>query len=90
MNEQSLAIVEELLNQLIKKFKLNNSPRDTIRIRATEDAKGAIRRVMLMAAVHGDLRSIKPLFDGKKGFGWEVVDGLGERRKVFRDGVLKN
>lgn len=74
MDEAQLALVEEGLNLLIKKYKRNINPGDLERMKASQDAKVAIRKVMLSVAVKGDIKDIVPVLEGKKGAGWEVTD----------------
>lgn len=81
MDEEQLALVEEGLNQLIKKWKRNLNPGDLERLKAAQDAKLAIRKVALAVAVKGDIKDIIPVIDGGKGAGWEVTD--------FEDHVMR-
>ncbi len=81
MDEEQLALVEEGLNQLIKKWKRNLNPGDLERLKAAQDAKLAIRKVALAVAVKGDIKDIIPVIDGGKGAGWEVTD--------FEDRVIR-
>jgi hypothetical protein len=74
MDEEQLALVEEGLNLLIKRFKRNLNPGDLERMKAAQDAKVAIRKVMLSVAVKGDIKDIVPVIEGGKGAGWEVTD----------------
>ncbi len=74
MDEEQLALVEEGLNLLIKRFKMNLKPGDQKRLKAAQDAKVAIRKVMLSVAVKGDIKGISPVVEGGKGAGWEVTD----------------
>jgi len=74
MDEEQLALVEEGLNLLIKKYKRNINPGDLERLKAAQDAKMAIRKVMLSVAVKGDIKDIIPVIEDKKGAGWEVTD----------------
>lgn len=74
MDEEQLALVEEGLNLLIKKFKLNENPGDLERMKAAQDAKLAIRKVILSVAIKGDIKDIVPVLEGGKGAGWEVTD----------------
>lgn len=90
MDEEQLNLVEEELNKLIRRFKRNNTTKDQIRLNATIDAKNAIRKVTLLVALSGSLKSIKPIFDRKRGTGWEIVDGQGVRKKVFSDVIVKS
>lgn len=81
MDEEQLALVEEGLNQLIKKWKRNINTGDLDRMKAAQDAKVAIRKVMLAVAVKGDVKDIVPVLEGGKGAGWEVTD--------FEDRVIR-
>ena len=74
MDEEQLALVEEGLNLLIKRFKENNFPGDHMRLQATLDAKKAIRKVILAVAIKGDIKDIIPVIIDDRGFGWEVTD----------------
>ena len=74
MDEEQLALVEEGLNLLIKKFKKNKNEGDLQRMKAAQDAKVAIRKVMLSVAIKGDIKDITPVIEGGKGAGWEVTD----------------
>ncbi len=74
MDEEQLALVEEGLNLLIKKYKMNQKEGDLIRMKAVMDAKIAIRKVMLSVAIKGDIKDISPVLGGGKGAGWEVTD----------------
>lgn len=74
MDEEQLALVEEGLNLLIKKYKRNNQEGDLVRMKAAQDAKLAIRKVMLSLAIKGDIKDIVPVLENGKGAGWEVTD----------------
>ena len=74
MDEEQLALVEEGLNLLIKKYKKNKNDGDLQRMKAAQDAKVAIRKVMLSVAIKGDIKDISPVIEGGKGAGWEVTD----------------
>jgi hypothetical protein len=74
MDEEQLALVEEGLNRLIKKFKLNNNKGDDVRLKTTIDAKKAIRKVILAVAIKGDVKEIIPVNIPRIGVGWEVTD----------------
>jgi hypothetical protein len=74
MDEEQLALVEEGLNRLIKRFKQNLNEGDQERLQATLDAKKAIRKVILAVAIKGDIKEINPIVVEKKGAGWEVTD----------------
>lgn len=80
MDEEQLALVEEGLNLLIKKYKQNLNEGDSERLKAAQEAKVALRRVILAVAVKGDLKDIIPIQD-EESFGWEVVD---QNDKVIR------
>lgn len=81
MDEEQLALVEEGLNLLLKKFKRNQNEGDLLRMQAVMDAKVAIRKVMLSVAIKGDIKDIVPVIEGGKGAGWEVTD--------FNDNVIR-
>lgn len=74
MDEEQLALVEEGLNLLLQKYKLNQNKEDHRRTQAVLDAKAAIRKVMLSVAIKGDIKDIVPVIGGGKGAGWEVTD----------------
>ena len=74
MDEEQLALVEEGLNLLLQKYKLNQNPDDKKRVQAVMDAKLAIRKVMLSVAIKGDIKDIIPLLESGKGAGWQVTD----------------
>ena len=74
MDEEQLALVEEGLNLLLQKYKMNQNPDDVRRVQAVMDAKLAIRKVMLSVAIKGDIKDIVPLLESGKGAGWEVTD----------------
>ena len=74
MNEEQLALVEEGLNLLIKKYKLNLVEGDQMRLRAAMDAKIALRRVILAVAVKGNIKDITPTNEDKTATGWLVQD----------------
>lgn len=74
MDEEQLALVEEGLNLLIKRYKRNVNPGDLERMKAAQDAKLAIRKVILSVAIKGDIKDIVPVLESHKGAGWEVTD----------------
>ncbi len=74
MNEEQLALVEEGLNLLIKKYRLNLVEGDHERLRAAMDAKIALRRVILAVAVNGNIKDIIPTNEDKTATGWLVQD----------------
>ena len=74
MDELQLALVEEGLNLLIKRFKRNANEGDLERMKAAQDAKVAIRKVVLSVAIKGDIKDIVPVIEGGRGAGWEVTD----------------
>ena len=74
MDEEQLALVEEGLNLLIQKYKRNEIDGDLKRMKAAQDAKVAIRKVMLSLAIKGDIKDISPVNEKGKGAGWEVTD----------------
>lgn len=74
MNEEQLNMAEEGLNLLIKKYKLNLNPGDLDRMKAASEAKAAIRKVILNAAIKGTIKDIIPVKEKGKGYGWEVVE----------------
>ena len=74
MDEEQLALVEEGLNLLIKKYRRNTHEGDLRRMKAAQDAKLAIRKVMLSLAIKGDIKDIVPVLENGKGAGWEVTD----------------
>jgi hypothetical protein len=74
MDEEQLALVEEGLNLLLQRYKLNQNEGDLQRMQAVMDAKVAIRKVMLSVAIKGDIKDIIPVIEGGRGAGWEVTD----------------
>ncbi len=74
MDEEQLNLVEEGLNLLIKKYKLNLNPGDLDRMKAAQEAKAAIRKVILNAAMKGTVKAIMPIKENNRGFGWEVIE----------------
>jgi len=74
MDEEQLALVEEGLNLLLQKYKLNQDKDDRRRMQAVMDAKIAIRKVMLSVAIKGDIKEIVPVLETGRGAGWEVTD----------------
>lgn len=74
MDEKQLTLVEEGLNLLIKKFALNNNEGDIERLKAVQEAKLAIRKVILSLAIKGEIKEIVPIVEKDKGHGWEVTD----------------
>jgi hypothetical protein len=74
MDEHELARVETGLEELIKKFKQNEQDGDIGRMKATQDAKIAIRKVILAVAIKGSVKDIVPIIEKKLGAGWEVTD----------------
>lgn len=74
MDEEQLTLVEEGLNLLIKKYKRNSNEGDLVRMKAAQDAKAAIRKVMLSIAIKGDVKDINPVIENGRGAGWEVTD----------------
>lgn len=74
MDEEQLAMVEEGLNLLIKRYKKNERPGDLEKMKAAMDAKAAIRKVILSVAIKGDVKDIIPVVEKGKGAGWEVTD----------------
>ena len=81
MDEEQLALVEEGLSLLIKKYKQNLEDGDTRRMKQTQDAKTAIRKVILAQAIKGRIKDIIPILENGKKAGWEVVD---HNNKVIR------
>lgn len=84
MNEEQLMLVEEGLSKLLKQYKMNLKPDDARRLKVTQDAKMAIRKVILAVAIKGDVKDIIPLLaeDDIK-IGWEVVDKNNKIIKYF-------
>ena len=87
MDETQLNRVEDGLNILIQKFRVNAAPKDASRLLATLDAKKAIRQVIMIVAINGDIKTIKPVYDSARGIGWEIVDYRGLTKRVFSQGV---
>ncbi len=74
MNEEQLALVEQGLDLLIKKFKKNLNDGDDKKLQAAVEAKAAIRKVILNSAIKGSPKEIIPVKCKQKGYGWEVVE----------------
>ena len=82
MDEEQLALVEEGLAKLLKKYKQNLGDDDKRRLKVTQDAKTAIRKVILAVAIKGRIKEINPVInDNGTKAGWEVIDG---NNKVIR------
>ena len=74
MNQQEL--LEETLSgleKLISRYKTNSTPGDRERLKATQEAHSALRKVILMIALNGDFNVISPTKKGNK-HGWMVID----------------
>ncbi len=84
MNEEQLMLVEEGLAKMLKRFKQNLDSDDARRLKATQDAKTAIRKVILAVAIKGDIKVINPI-QSENGYkiGWEVVDKNDKTVKYF-------
>jgi hypothetical protein len=84
MNEEQLMLVEEGLSQMIKQFKMNLDSEDARRVKATQDAKQAIRKVILAVAIKGEIKDIYPIqSDNGYKIGWEVTDKNNKIIKYF-------
>jgi len=84
MNEEQLMQVEEGLAKLLKRFKQNLDADDARRLKATQDAKTAIRKVILAVAIKGDIKNINPIqSDNGYKIGWEVIDKNDKIIKYF-------
>lgn len=84
MNEEQLMIVEEGLAKLLKRYKMNLKPDDARKLKVTQDAKMAIRKVILAVAIKGDVKDIIPVFaDDSVKIGWEIVDKNDKTVKYF-------
>jgi hypothetical protein len=84
MNEEQLMLVEEGLAKMLKRFKQNTNADDTRRLKATQDAKTAIRKVILAVAIKGDIKEITPIqSDNGIKIGWEVIDKNDKIIKYF-------
>lgn len=84
MNEEQLMLVEEGLAKMLKRFKQNTNADDTRRLKATKDAKTAIRKVILAVAIKGDIKEITPIqSDNGIKIGWEVIDKNDKIIKYF-------
>lgn len=82
MDEEQLVLVEEGLAKLLKKYKQNLADDDKRRLKVTQDAKTAIRKVILAVAIKGKIKEINPVLnDSGTKAGWEVIDG---NNKVIR------
>ncbi len=74
MTEEQLNLVEEGLNLLIKQYKLNLNSGDLDRLKAANEAKAAIRKVILNVAIKGAFKDINPIKVQGLGYGWEVIE----------------
>jgi hypothetical protein len=84
MNEEQLMLVEEGLAKMLKRFKQNTNADDNRRLKATQDAKTAIRKVILAVAIKGDIKEITPIqSDNGIKIGWEVIDKNDKIIKYF-------
>lgn len=82
MDETQLALVEEGLAKLIKLYKQNTKGGDLQKMKAVQDAKLAIRKVILATAIKGDVKKIVPHQEtNSTKIGWEVVD---QNNRVIR------
>ncbi len=61
------------LEELITKYKMNHNPDDRRRLEATKAAHSALRKVILMMEINGEIECITPIKDGKK-HGWIIID----------------
>lgn len=84
MKDSELNSVEDGLNRLIARYKKNSDTKDAVRLSAALDAKKALRKIILIVAVTGNLQSIKPIFSKKQGAGWEIIDHAGRLKKFFK------
>ncbi len=84
MNEEQLMLVEEGLAKLMKRYKQNLDVDDARRLKAAQDAKTAIRKIILAVAIKGDIKEINPVQseNGHK-IGWEVTDKNDKIVKYF-------
>ncbi len=74
MDEENLILVEQGLVELIKKYKQNLREGDLERAKAAQDAKVAIRKIILSVAIKGDIKDIIPVIEDKKGAGFQIID----------------
>jgi|GEM_PF-740513 len=74
MDEENLILVEQGLVDLIKKYKKNLREGDLERAKAAQDAKAAIRKIILSVAIKGDILDIVPIIEEQKGAGFQIVD----------------
>lgn len=74
MDEEQLGLVEEGLSLLIKRFRHNLNEGDLVRMKATQDAKLALRKVILSLAIKGDIKNIVPVINMERGAGWQITD----------------
>lgn len=72
VTQDELQKVCDGLQVLIKQFKKNSRPGDKERLKATEQAHTALRKVILVMAIQGDLKNISPIKNGDK-CGWTTV-----------------
>ncbi len=83
MNEEELRLVESGLSGLLKRYKLNLREGDLNRMKATQDAKVAIRKVILSVSVKGSVKDIVPILEGRFGAGWEVTDHQNKKIRYY-------
>ena len=80
VTQDELQKVCDGLQVLMKQYKNNSRPGDKDRYKATEQAYAALRKVILVMAIQGDLKMIAPIKQGDK-CGWKTVSV---------DGICKN
>ncbi len=73
VTQSTLETTLEGLESLINKYKLNNHPDDKRKLKVTKASHSALRKVILMMEINGDISCITPISDGKK-HGWMVID----------------
>jgi hypothetical protein len=74
MDEEQLALVEAGLAKMIKKFKQNLRDGDLQRMKKTQHAKTAIRKIILAVAIKGNVKAISPFIENENKVGFEVID----------------
>lgn len=84
MDETQLALVEQGLAKLIKKYKQNTRGGDLQKLKTVQDAKSAIRKVILATAIKGAVKTIVPFQEmNSNKIGWEVIDQSNKTIKYF-------
>lgn len=73
VTQQVLEEVSQGLEKLMKQYKQNLKSGDKERFELTKQAHAALRKIILMTTIKGDIVNISPIKKGAKA-GWVVVD----------------